>query len=70
MARLYSDEDFWFPVVEELRKTGHDILTAEESCMRSSRAGMEWIEYHRVLSGMSDGEVAIVGSAAAGAHAL
>ena len=29
MARLYSDEDFSFPVVEELRKLGHDVLTAE-----------------------------------------
>lgn len=31
MARLYSDEDFSFPVVEELRKLGHDVLTAQEA---------------------------------------
>ena len=31
MVRLYSDEDFSFPVVEELRKLGHDVLTAQEA---------------------------------------
>lgn len=31
MARLYSDEDFSFPVIEELRKLGHDVLTAQEA---------------------------------------
>jgi hypothetical protein len=31
MAELYSDEDFFFPVVEELRKLGHDVLTALEA---------------------------------------
>jgi hypothetical protein len=27
---LYADEDFFFPVVEELRTLGHDVLTASE----------------------------------------
>src|SRR6266851_7459478 len=27
---LYADEDFSFPVVEELRRVGHDVLTAQE----------------------------------------
>jgi len=27
--RLYADEDFAFPVVEELRRRGHDVLTAQ-----------------------------------------
>ena len=27
---LYADEDFPFPVVEELRQLGHDVLTAQE----------------------------------------
>jgi hypothetical protein len=27
---LYADEDFSFPVVEELRQLGHDVLTAQE----------------------------------------
>ena len=31
MARLYSDEDFSFPVVGELRQLGHDVLTAQEA---------------------------------------
>ena len=26
---LYADEDFSFPVVEELRKLRHDVLTAQ-----------------------------------------
>lgn len=31
MAELYSDEDFSYPVVEELRKLGHDVMTAQEA---------------------------------------
>jgi len=31
MARLYSDEDFSYPAVEELWKLGHDVLTAQEA---------------------------------------
>ena len=31
MARLYADEDFPLPVVEELRRLGHDILTTPEA---------------------------------------
>ena len=31
MARLYADEGFPKPVVEELRKLGHDIVTAQEA---------------------------------------
>src|SRR5579862_1970434 len=27
---LYADEDFSFPVVEELRRLGYDVLTAQE----------------------------------------
>jgi len=30
MARLYADENFPLPVVEELRKSGHDVLTIQE----------------------------------------
>ncbi len=30
MARLYADENFPLPVVEELRTLGHDILTMQE----------------------------------------
>src|ERR1700722_2731008 len=27
---LYADEDFSYPVVEELRRLGHDVMTAQE----------------------------------------
>ncbi len=30
MARLFADEDFSGPVVEELRQLGHDVLTVKE----------------------------------------
>jgi hypothetical protein len=30
MARLYADEDFPLPVVEELRRLGHDVRTVQE----------------------------------------
>jgi hypothetical protein len=36
MARLYADEDFPLPVVEELRRLGHDVLTVQEA----GRAGL------------------------------
>ncbi len=29
MARFYADEDFPYPVVEALRRRGHDVLTCE-----------------------------------------
>ena len=31
MARLYSNENFPLPVVEELRRLGHDVLTVAEA---------------------------------------
>jgi Domain of unknown function (DUF5615) len=31
MARLYADEDFPLPAVEELRRLGHDVLTVQEA---------------------------------------
>jgi hypothetical protein len=31
MVRLYANENFPFPVVEELRKLGHDVLTIQET---------------------------------------
>ena len=30
MARLYANENFALPVVEELRRLGHDVLTVQE----------------------------------------
>ena len=31
MARIYANENFPFPVVQELRSLGHDVLTTEEA---------------------------------------
>jgi hypothetical protein len=31
MARLYSNENFPLPVVDELRRLGHDVLTIQET---------------------------------------
>ncbi len=31
MARLYADENFPLPVVLELRRLGHDVLTVQEA---------------------------------------
>ncbi len=31
MAHLYADENFPFPVVEELKSLGHDVLTLQET---------------------------------------
>ena len=31
MARLFADEDFPYPVVERLRRFGHDVLTTLEA---------------------------------------
>jgi hypothetical protein len=35
--QLYADEDFPLPVVEELRRLGHDVITAQED--KRSQAG-------------------------------
>jgi len=31
MAELYANENFPLPVVEELRRLGHDVLTIQEA---------------------------------------
>jgi predicted nuclease of predicted toxin-antitoxin system len=33
---LYADEDFSYPVVEELRRLGHDVLTVQADGRRST----------------------------------
>jgi hypothetical protein len=33
---LYADEDFTYPVVEELRRLGHDVLTAQQDNRRAT----------------------------------
>jgi len=37
MARLYANENFPLPVVEELRRLGHDVLTVQESGLAGQR---------------------------------
>jgi predicted nuclease of predicted toxin-antitoxin system len=34
--QLYADENFPYPSVEELRRLGHDVLTAQEDGRRSA----------------------------------
>jgi hypothetical protein len=37
MAQLYADENFDYPVVEELRLLGHDVLTSQEAGQAQQR---------------------------------
>ena len=37
MARMYADENFDYPVVQELRLLGHDVLTAQEAGQAQQR---------------------------------
>lgn len=37
MAALYADENFPLPVVEELRRLGHDVLTVFEDGLANQR---------------------------------
>lgn len=37
MARLHADENFPLPVVEELRRLGHDVQTAREAGQADQR---------------------------------
>jgi hypothetical protein len=43
MARLYANENFFLPVVEELRRLGHDVLTTQESGRADQRTPDEKI---------------------------
>ncbi len=37
MARLYADGNFDYPVVEALRRMGHDVLTAQQAGQANQR---------------------------------
>lgn len=41
MARLYANENFPFPVVDELRRLGHDVLTVLDSGRAGQRTSDE-----------------------------
>jgi predicted nuclease of predicted toxin-antitoxin system len=43
MARLYADENVSYLVVEELRRLGHDVLTAQEAGQGNRRTPDEVI---------------------------
>jgi hypothetical protein len=49
MARLYANENFPLPVVMELRRLGHDVLTVRDSG-KANRAvpDSEILEFARV----------------------
>ena len=51
MSRLLADENFPLPVIEELRRLGHDVLTVQEA----GRANQQFPD-NEVLSLASAGE--------------
>ncbi len=55
MARLYADENFPLPVVDELRRLGHDVLTIHEDGKSNQR-----FPDHAVLSAATKLERAIL----------
>ena len=51
--QLYADEDFFFPVVEHLRRLGHDVVRYEigrkdtgetNGLLRTAREIYHWVE--------------------------
>lgn len=55
MARLYANENFPLPVVEELRRLGHDVLTVLET----GKAGMAWPDEQVLDFARGDGRVLV-----------
>lgn len=55
MARLYSNENFPFPVVEELRRLGHDVLTIQET----GRAGQAVPDEEVLAFAQAEGRVLV-----------
>jgi hypothetical protein len=51
VARLYSNENFPLPAVEELRRLGHDVLTVLET----GKAGQRWPDESVLEFAISDG---------------
>ena len=43
MARLYSNENFPLPAVEELRRLGHDVLTIQDAAQASQAISDELV---------------------------
>lgn len=55
MARLYANENFPFPVVEELRRLGHDAITVAET----GRAGQKMSDEEVLEFARSDGRAVL-----------
>lgn len=55
MARLYSNENFPLPVVEELRKLGHDVVTIQEQ----GRAGDAVTDSEVLMEAAQDGRAVL-----------
>jgi hypothetical protein len=53
MARLYANENFALPVVEELRRLGHDVLTSHDS----GKAGQAISDVQVLAFAASEGRV-------------
>ena len=51
MARLYSNENFALPVVEELRRLGHDVLTIQETGKAGQAVSDEMVLEYAVADG-------------------
>jgi hypothetical protein len=55
MARLYSNENFPLPVVEELRRLGHDVLTIQET----GKANQEIPDEDVLIAASTDGRAVL-----------
>ncbi len=55
MARLYANENFPLPVVEELRRLGHDVLTIQEA----GQAGQALSDEGVLASACSEGRMLV-----------
>lgn len=55
MARLYSNENFPLPVVEELRKLGHDVRTIQET----GKSNQEYPDDEVLLAATADERIVL-----------
>lgn len=55
MALLYADEHFPAPVVQELRRLGHDVKTVQET----GRAGLKWPDSEVLKDATAEGRAVL-----------
>src|SRR5262249_2167160 len=55
MARLYGNENFPLPVVEELRRLGHDVLTVQDT----GRAEQSWPDEQVLAFAVAEGRAVL-----------